>query len=67
MHWFNKCDNGLIVKHEPGSKETIVISAKVREQPFAGKARPLHFSGRSGNRDVHRTTRRRAGFVRDEV
>jgi twinkle protein len=36
-HWFNKCDNGLIVKHENGSKETTVISAKVREQPFAGK------------------------------
>ena len=36
MHWFNKCDNGLIVKHEPGSRETVVISAKVREQPFAG-------------------------------
>jgi twinkle protein len=40
MHWFNKCDNGLIVKHEPGSKDTIVISAKVREQPWAG--RPGH-------------------------
>ena len=40
MHWFNKCDNGLIVKHEAGSKETIVISAKVREQPYAG--RPGH-------------------------
>jgi twinkle protein len=37
MHWFNKCDNGLIVKHEDGSRETTVISAKVREQPFAGK------------------------------
>lgn len=36
MHWFNKCDNGLIVKHEPGSKDTTVISAKVREQPYAG-------------------------------
>lgn len=35
-HWFNKCDNGLIVKHEPGSRETTVISAKVREQPYAG-------------------------------
>jgi energy-coupling factor transporter ATP-binding protein EcfA2 len=21
MHWFNKCDNGLIVKHEPGSRK----------------------------------------------
>lgn len=37
MHWFNKCDNGLIVKHEAGSPETIVISAKVREQPYAGR------------------------------
>jgi twinkle protein len=37
MHWFNKCDNGLIVKHEPGAKDTTVISAKVREQPYAGK------------------------------
>ena len=34
---FNKCDNGLIVKHEAGSPETTVISAKVREQPFAGR------------------------------
>jgi twinkle protein len=37
LHWFNKCDNGLIVKHEAGSKETTVISAKVREQPHAGR------------------------------
>jgi twinkle protein len=37
MHWFNKCDNGLIVKHEPGARDTTVISAKVREQPYAGK------------------------------
>lgn len=37
MHWFNKCDNGLIVKHEAGSPETWVISAKVREQPYAGR------------------------------
>jgi twinkle protein len=37
MHWFNKCDNGLIVKHEAGSRETTVISAKVREQPYAGR------------------------------
>ena len=36
-HWFNKCDNGLIVKHEAGSRETTVISAKVREQPYAGR------------------------------
>jgi len=37
MHWFNKCDNGLIVRHEAGSPETTVISAKVREQPYAGR------------------------------
>lgn len=37
MHWFNKCDNGLIVKHEAGSRETTVISSKVREQPYAGR------------------------------
>jgi twinkle protein len=37
MHWFNKCDNGLIVKHEPGAKDTTVVSAKVREQPYAGR------------------------------
>lgn len=37
MHWFNKCDNGLIVKHNAGSPETTVISAKVREQPYAGR------------------------------
>lgn len=40
MNWFNKCDNGLIVKHEPGSVETTILSAKVREQPHAG--RPGH-------------------------
>ncbi len=37
MHWMNKCDNGLIVKREKGSKDTMVISAKVREQPEAGR------------------------------
>ncbi len=37
MHWMNKCDNGLIVKREKGSKEAIVVSAKVREQPEAGQ------------------------------
>jgi twinkle protein len=35
LAWFNKCDNGLIVKREAGS--TTVISAKVREQPYAGR------------------------------
>ncbi len=35
MAWFNKCDNGLIVKRNAG--DTTVISAKVREQPYAGR------------------------------
>jgi len=35
-HWFNKCDNGLIIKRELGGREATVISAKVREQPYAG-------------------------------
>jgi len=34
MHWWNKCDNGLIVKRDGVS--ATVISAKVREQPEAG-------------------------------
>lgn len=34
MNWFNKCDNGLIVKRNP--LDTIVFSAKVRQQPQAG-------------------------------
>jgi twinkle protein len=34
MNWFNKCDNGLVIRRE--AKETLVISAKVREQPEAG-------------------------------
>jgi twinkle protein len=37
MHWYNKCDNGLIVKHNAGDKDTTVISAKVRERPYAGR------------------------------
>ena len=37
MHWFNKCDNGLIIKHDKGAKDTMVISAKVRESPEAGR------------------------------
>lgn len=36
-NWTNKCDNGLIVKHEKGSKDTTVVSAKVREIPHAGR------------------------------
>lgn len=35
-HWYNKCDNGLIVVREPGTRATKVISAKVREKG-AGK------------------------------
>ena len=38
MNWFNKCDNGLIVHRDPEKPNTCqVISAKVREQPDAGK------------------------------
>jgi len=37
MHWFNKCDTGLIVKHEAGGKDTTIISAKVRERPYGGE------------------------------
>jgi len=36
-HWFNKCDNGLILKADPGKPEATVISAKVRERPFGGR------------------------------
>jgi twinkle protein len=31
MHWYNKCDNGLIVHREAEATRTRVISAKVRE------------------------------------
>ena len=34
MHWFNKCDNGLIVVRQ--EKDTKITSAKVRMQPDAG-------------------------------
>jgi twinkle protein len=34
MHWFNKCDTGIIVKRQ--EKDTMVTVAKVREQPVAG-------------------------------
>jgi twinkle protein len=34
LSWFNKCDNGLIVKQEMGG--TTVVSGKVRERPTAG-------------------------------
>ena len=37
MAWFNKCDNGLIVKHEDGGKDTTVVSQKVRERPWGGR------------------------------
>src|SRR5262245_13700345 len=42
MHWYNKCDNGLVVWRE---KETAtkVISAKCRFQPEAGKRGVCHF------------------------
>lgn len=31
MHWYNKCDNGLIVVRDPKTDVSRVISAKVRE------------------------------------
>lgn len=37
MSWWNKCDNGLIVDREIQSNTVKVISAKVREEPEAGK------------------------------
>jgi twinkle protein len=41
-HWYNKCDNGLIVRRSGNS--AIVTSAKVRESPAAGKIGECHFS-----------------------
>lgn len=43
MAWANKCDNGLIVEREKGGNSTKVISAKVREQPDAGRLGVCHF------------------------
>jgi twinkle protein len=34
QHWWNKCDNGLVIKRE--KKSATVVSMKVREQPMAG-------------------------------
>lgn len=42
MHWFNKCDNGLIVVREAGTNTSKVISGKVREIG-AGKLGSCHF------------------------
>jgi twinkle protein len=42
MHWFNKCDNGLIVVREAGTNSAKVISGKVREIG-AGKLGSCHF------------------------
>lgn len=42
MHWFNKCDNGLIVVREAGANTAKVISGKVREIG-AGKLGTCHF------------------------
>lgn len=42
-HWYNKCDNGLIVVREPNSMTTKVISAKVREKG-AGKVGVCFFT-----------------------
>jgi hypothetical protein len=41
-HWYNKCDNGLIVVREPGTRSTKVVSAKVREKG-AGKIGVCYF------------------------
>ena len=37
LAWFNKCDNGLIVRREAGSLDAMVASMKVRESPEAGR------------------------------
>ncbi|MEO6381959.1 MAG: AAA family ATPase [Nitrobacter sp.] len=42
MHWYNKCDNGLIVEREKGGNTAKVVSAKVREQG-AGKVGSCYF------------------------
>lgn len=42
MHWYNKCDNGLIVEREKQGNTTKVISAKVRELG-AGKLGACYF------------------------
>lgn len=42
MHWYNKCDNGLIVVREEGGKATKIVSAKVREKG-AGKVGTCYF------------------------
>lgn len=43
MAWYNKCDNGLIVEREKTADVAKVISAKVREQPDAGRIGVCHF------------------------
>ncbi len=42
MHWYNKCDNGLIIEREKGGTTTKVLSAKVREMG-AGKVGCCYF------------------------
>lgn len=42
MHWYNKCDNGLIVDREKVGNTTKVVSAKVREKG-AGKVGVCYF------------------------
>ena len=37
QHWWNKCDAGLIVTRDTAKRECKVTSAKVREQPAAGR------------------------------
>jgi twinkle protein len=42
MNWFNKCDNGLIVRRDVGKNTSVVVSAKVREIG-AGMVGACHF------------------------
>lgn len=50
MNWWNKCDNGLVVHRDNDTKLTRVISAKVREEPDAGRigARNFYVDGDTG-------------------
>jgi twinkle protein len=41
MNWYNKCDNGLVIVREQLS--TKIISAKVREEPYAGRRGECRF------------------------
>lgn len=43
MHWFNKCDNGLMVRRYPDRPVTAVSIQKVRLSPVAGKNGMVEF------------------------